>query len=280
MTTAAVLPRIGTAQQSWRGLIDSEWIKLRTARSTHWTVGIIAAMMLVMAATMAITQEASGPADAAAVASMAAGGVTGAQFAAMVLGTFAITGEYRTGQIRSTFNADPTRLRVLTAKAAVVALTTFLSGLVSSLVAFVVAHVALAVTGHGAASLVSLDALRIMAGAATYLTFTAVISLALGAALRRSAAAITTVLALLWMLPGTAVILPGAWAGAIVSFMPAAAGAALYASSYDAGEMDIFSAMTPAGGIDLAPWQGLATLLVYLAAISAVAATAIRRKDV
>ncbi len=38
--------------------------------------------------------------------------------------------------------------------------------------------------------------------------------------------------------------------------------------------------MTPAGGIDLAPWQGLATLLVYLAAISAVAATAIRRKDV
>lgn len=48
----------------------------------------------------------------------------------------------------------------------------------------------------------------------------------------------------------------------------------------DPGDMDILAAMTPAGGLQLAPWQGLLVLLVYLAAFAAAATAATQRKDV
>lgn len=278
MTTTMTLPRIGTVQQSRRGFLRSEWIKLRSARSTYWIGGIVAAMMLAMAITMALSV--SGVVDGTAVASMATGGATGAQFATITLGAFVIAGEYRTGQIQSTFNADPTRVRTLTAKASVVAFATFLFALASSLVAFLVAHVLLLITGHAASSFLTVEGFRVLLGAPAYLAFTALLSLGFGAMFGRTAAAITAVMVLLWALPGSAVLLPGAWAANLVAFLPSSAGAALYASSFDAGSMDIMSAMTPGGGLQLAPWQGLLMVLVYLAIVGGIAARAIKRRDV
>jgi len=282
MSGTVAPPRLGAVRLGFRGLVDGEWIKLRSLRSTSWVVGVTAVMMISMAVTMALSVGSTSRLDAPAVAGMATGGVTGAQFAVMLLGVFAITGEYRTGQIRSTFNADPRRTRVLAAKAVVVALTAFVTAVVSTVVSLVVAHVILLVRGSapGFLDYVDLEVWRVLLGAPLYLVFVAVASLACGAALRRSAAAVTAVLGILWMLPGTAVMFEGSWVTTLVSFLPASAGAALYSTDSATGEMDVFGAMSPASGVELAPWQGLFILLAYLALFWAVGMAAVKRKDV
>lgn len=49
-----------------------------------------------------------------------------------VLGVLIITGEYGTGQVRSTFTADPRRTGVILAKATVLAVTTFVVSAVAT----------------------------------------------------------------------------------------------------------------------------------------------------
>ena len=271
------LARAAEVRLSFRGLVESERIKLLSRVSTFWGAGIIAAMMISMAATMGFEADQAHALTPAAVAGMATGGVVGAQFAAIVLGAFAITGEYRTGQIRSTFNADPRRTQVLAAKAVVIAAAGFLATLASSILALIVAHVLLALRGVDA-GLLTVESVRMLFGAAAYIAAVAVMSLACGAALRRSAPAITAVLGILWALPGTAVMLPEGVVGTIVSFLPSSAGSALYTSTSSAGP-SIFSEMTPASAVTLAPWSGLLILLAYLTVIWAVGSAVTRRRD-
>ncbi|WP_051208568.1 ABC transporter permease [Propionicicella superfundia] len=280
MSAALTLPRVGATRLSLGGLVRGELIKLGAARSSWWAAGTTVAMMVAMAVTMALSAAPGSPLDATAVAGVATGGVTGAQFAAIALGVLTITTEFRTGRIQSTFAADPGRTRVLAAKAIVVAGASFLTTLAASLACFVLAHVLLAIIGHGATTLFAPGVVRILFGAAAYMAFVALTALAAGTVLRRTAGAVTVVLLVLWAVPGTAVLLPGTWAADVVAFLPASAGASLYSSGFDAGEFDILAAMTPAGGLHLAPWQGLLVVLVYLAGFAAAAVARVRRIDV
>src|SRR5690625_5982120 len=69
-----------------------------------------------------------GPRDGA---TMVNSGWVFAQIVVTVLGVLTISGEYSTGQIRSTLTAVPTRLPVLAAKGILVAVIAFVTGLVS-----------------------------------------------------------------------------------------------------------------------------------------------------
>src|SRR5213080_2178147 len=110
----------------------SEWTKLRSVRSTKWS--LTAAFVLtiglpaVAAAIVSHHWPHMSPRDRADFhpLEVSLAGVQIAQLAVGVLGVLVITAEYSTGMIRASMTAVPKRLPVLAGKAAVFALVTFL----------------------------------------------------------------------------------------------------------------------------------------------------------
>ena len=103
-------------------LVRSEWTKIRTVRSTMWTIGVTIVLgigigALVCALTRShwssVTPAQHATFDAPATSLI---GLLFAQFAIGILGVLVISAEYSTGTIRATFSAAPNRSRVFAAK--------------------------------------------------------------------------------------------------------------------------------------------------------------------
>jgi hypothetical protein len=109
-----------------------ECIKLRSLRSTWWTLAVTAAGTVGIGVAVGLnTRSASGN-----VTSNALAGVVPGLLLAGVLGVLAMTSEYTSGTIRVTLAAIPRRPLVLAAKAAVFGAVTLLVGEVASFIAF------------------------------------------------------------------------------------------------------------------------------------------------
>ena len=174
--SAAALPSQRSASRSAR-VVRSEWTKLWSLRSTRWSLLVSVVAMaglgiLVSAVQMAHWNQMN-PHDRATFnpVDVSLGGWHLAQLAIGVLGVLLITGEYSTGQIRSTFAAVPHRLPVLWAKAGVYATLTFVLMLVASFSAFLVSQPILR-SHHVETTLSSPHVLRAVVGAALFLTVT------------------------------------------------------------------------------------------------------------
>jgi len=93
-----------------RDLLGSEWIKLRTVRSSYWAL-LVAAVIAIAGALLTF------PAAPRRVPDPVAWSFTGwleyPVLAVGILGVLAFTSECATGQIRTTFTAVPQRLAVL-----------------------------------------------------------------------------------------------------------------------------------------------------------------------
>jgi ABC-2 type transport system permease protein len=203
-------------------LVRAEWTKLWSVRSTGWTLLCTAGAMV----SLAVVFAATGPAAPSDPAAYGLSGFFQAQLGAAAVGVLAITPEYATGSIHATFTAAPQRIAVLGAKTLVVAATAGVVGLVSALVAFLVAAQVFA--GRGiAVALTDGGAPRTVIGAGLYLALLAVLALALGALVRSGIAAIAVVVTLMLVLPGIVGALPGAWQTAAVRYLPAEAGQAV-----------------------------------------------------
>ena len=119
------------------GLLRSEWIKLRSLRSTVWCLGIVIVLAVGVAAASAglyhLENISALPKDVANgyVVSAATIGLSFTQLAVAVLGVLVISGEYATGMIRSTYTADPRRLGAYFAKFIVLAVVVFVVGVIS-----------------------------------------------------------------------------------------------------------------------------------------------------
>ncbi|WP_197377076.1 ABC transporter permease [Mycolicibacterium baixiangningiae] len=174
--------------------IRAEQIKLATTRSPVWTV----AAVVVLSLGLAVLQGSVGSLSIPIEPERAAMGV--ATFAVpvlMVLAALTVTGEYRTGVIRTTFLAVPNRTRVLLAKAVVAA---SFAGLLTAVtvVASVVAVRAVGTGRQGADLALSEPAVWRTVGAITfYAMLGCVLAVGLGALIRHSAG----VIAILLMLP-------------------------------------------------------------------------------
>ncbi|QAY61985.1 ABC transporter permease [Xylanimonas allomyrinae] len=219
-------------------LLRSEWRKLWSLRSTWWVLGVTFVIMVGFALlfSLAFTSFVSGNPEAMAAADEAGGippttfVVAGYSFGALVaasLGAIAITGEYSTGQIRSSLSAAPTRLPVLWAKLTVVAVVTFVVIAVSTAIAYLVTHPIL--SSHDiSVDLSDGEQVRSLLGAPLYATVVALFALAVGALLRNTPGAIVTVVALFFLVPtiiGTIAGATGAaWAEHINKWLPSAAG--------------------------------------------------------
>ncbi len=199
--------------------------------------------------------------------------------AVIVVATMFITAEYRRGLIRITLTASPRRGRVLAAKAIVLGSVTFVAGLVAA-AAGVIFGAQLS-RHHGTYVFPASWAteLRVIAGTAALLAVAAVLALALGTVLRRSAAAVTLVIVVI-VLPyimGVASVLPASASEWLLRITPAAAFAILQAAPQYPQVNAIY---TPTSGyFPLAPWAGLAVLCAYAALALSLAVVLLRKRD-
>src|SRR5580658_4930083 len=139
MTTATLdraanpIPSRTEGRYGFRTVAQMEWLKLRSVRSTWWTLLVFAAGMVGLAILVTRGQHTSASFDPTndSFAGLAIG-----QLALGVLGVLAVTSEFSSGMIRATFAAAPRRPLVLAAKAAIVAAVTLVAGEILAFVAF------------------------------------------------------------------------------------------------------------------------------------------------
>jgi ABC-2 type transport system permease protein len=249
-------------------VLNSEWIKFRTLRSSlHTLIGAVLAMVVIGLAVGYSTSTSDwatlAPQDTVASASLQ--GLFMAQLVIGVLGVLIVTGEYATGMIRSTFAAVPHRLSVLGAKTAVFGAVALISMTAASFAAFLGAQALfLSPDGHGT-SLSDPGVLRAVAGTGVYLTLVGVLGVALGWIVRSTAGAISTLVGILTVLPVIVGLLPGSISSDLLPYLPSNAGQA-FGSSIRTDDM-------------LAPWSGLGVFVLWVVAALIAAAVLVRRRD-
>jgi ABC-2 type transport system permease protein len=244
-----------------------EWIKLRSLWSTAWIFAIFAVSMVGLAILDLGYQTPAhmSPAD------LATYDVTEQGFEGLlisvpmlgVLGALAITGECSSGLIRTTLAAVPRRPLVFVAKALVVGVVTLVAGEVLAFAAFFAGEAALASSlPHASLGQAGVARAVLMGGAVPGLL--ALIGLGLGALVRHTAAAVSLVFGVLFVLPLLAFTLPRH--AAITPYMP-----------FLIAQNSMIAVKPVAGAI--APWQGLLMMCLYVAAALTAGCWALTRRD-
>jgi ABC-2 type transport system permease protein len=248
-------------------VLRSEWIKLRSVRSTWWLVAVAVVLTTGIGVTIsaAAAAEPSSSALPADVATRCAIGTILAQLALGTLAVLVISSEYGSGMIRTSMAVVPRRLPVLAAKITVyVALVLPVTAL-TSLATFLLGQVAWRSHGRAAVSLGDPTVARIVFGAALYLTVAGVCAVAIGTLLRSTAGGITVVAGLFFVVPTVIQAMPSQIADA-ARFLPSNAGGGL--------------SRIATSSHSLPPWPGFALLCGYAAVLVAAAAWRLRGTDV
>jgi ABC-type transport system involved in multi-copper enzyme maturation permease subunit len=256
---------------SFGGVLRSEWIKLRSVRSSAMTLlGAAFAMLfagLVFASTIGSGGDGPGPRGGVSdPTAIALSGVMITQLIIGVLGVMVVSSEYSTGMIRSTLTGVPSRLPVLAAKVAVVACAVFTAMLAVSFVVFLGAQAIMSGADQPTAALGDPGVLGAIAGSAAALTGVAVMGVALGSILRSTAGAISTLFGLVFLAPGLGqLLLPVSWRDDVLKYLPSNA-----SSSFTSVVPDSDVLGTTAGALVFAAWVVVPLI---------VAAVLLRRRD-
>ena len=269
---------------SFAGAIRSEWIKLRSLRSTFWCAVIIVVLNVAVSPLLLAVLPAdglpSGPSTMSLVVSAITVGSGFTSLVAAVIGALTITGEYGTGMIRSTFAAVPKRLPALAAKAVVLFLAVFVVAAVSVTLSTLI--VLAQASGRGLD--LDLDGAFWLAllGDAGYLALIGLMALTVGAIVRNTAGAIATMVGLILVLPNVASLVSAlarvTWLQNVGEFLPSTAGSRMYA--YPSPGLDAVVQQAQPGAITLEPWQGLLVLLAWIVVLATIATILVRRRDV
>ncbi|GIG38632.1 ABC transporter permease subunit [Cellulomonas phragmiteti] len=268
-----------TARLSVWHVLRSEWIKLWSLRSTFWTVGLTIAVLVLLAWAMAASYNFAGnayPGDDGSASLvyfvLAPGQIFGA-LVLVVLAALTVTGEYGTGQVRSTFAAVPTRLPVLWAKGAVVALVTFLTASVGTGLSLLLAGL---ITPALQPDWSDPEMLRIVLGTPLYIATVALLGFAVGALLRSTAAAIATVIGFVLVIESVLNLISWKPLEYVRPFLPSSAGARVATPDELLEMSDGMATMA----VNLSPWAGYAVLVGWVVVIVAAAAVRLRTRDV
>ncbi|MFC8192138.1 ABC transporter permease subunit [Cellulomonas sp. NPDC057328] len=285
--TTAPAPTAGTpapvhraaegARVTFPRVVHAEWLKLWTLRSTYWTLGVAVLLMAGISALFAVSMrsfpdpiEGMDPGSVEVVQMYLQPGMLLAPLPLIVLAAMTITGEYATGSVRSTFAAVPGRLPVLAAKVVVVATVTFVTvavavGLSTLLAGAIVPELA---PDWGAPHVA-----RVVLGVVLYATGIALLGLAVGALLRNTAAAITTVIGLVLIVENVLLMISWKPLEYVRPLLPSTAGSAVTQTPEQLAGGQFGMAFTPG------PWAGYAILLGWVAVLLAVAAVRLRTRD-
>jgi ABC-2 type transport system permease protein len=257
--------------------LRAEWVKLRTVRSTFWSLLLLAGVSLLFTAVQSSGSTTQGgspefPGDNDLVVESLTG-IWFGQIAAAVLAVLAITSEYSTGMIRTTFAANPRRRSVLVAKAVVVGGIVLLVGLATCVACFQVGQRIFRgngftyENGYPAVTLADGEALRAVLGSAACLGLIALFAFGVGAVLRHTAGAITFVLAVLLAPVIASDFLPEHLAEPVEKFSLLGAGIAVQQT------------VERPDNIPIGPAGGLLVVTAYAAVALAVALLSIGRRD-
>jgi ABC-type transport system involved in multi-copper enzyme maturation permease subunit len=175
--------------------IASEWTKIRSVRSTMWTLGVFVLLVVGIGMLVAVLVAAnSGESDLAGENPLSFGvfGLLLGSMCIITLGVLTTASEYGTGMIRTTMTACPTRGRVLAAKAIVFFSVAF-SVTFASVLLVALADVALL---DGARTPSGSEWLKGTLGISLYIALLGLLSLIIGSIIRHSAGAITIMIGL------------------------------------------------------------------------------------
>jgi ABC-2 type transport system permease protein len=266
MGAGTVVEREDVAAPPFAAVLRAEWLKLRTVRSTWWTVlstFVLGAGLTILMCWANADWLASPDADESP-GSFITWGMMIAQITAVVLGALVVTTEYGTGMIRSTFAAVPSRGRVLAAKAVVLAALLLVVGTLTALVGYAGGNFFLDREGIGMP--LEGDVLRAMYGSGLYLAGIGLFTIAVGFLLRHTAGTISVVLALMLILGNMVALVPGTFGDWLTKLMPGNAGSPV--STPVSFNPDL-----------LEPWTGFAVFGLETAVLLAAAYVTVRRRD-
>jgi ABC-2 type transport system permease protein len=256
------------------GLLASEWTKIRSVRSTVWSLLAFVVVAIGFSALIAtvITNTWNNPGnhpnhvtlltDPTAVLFGAGFGL--GQLAICVLGVIVMSSEYSTGAIRSSLLAVPTRVPMLAAKAIVFAL---LDLIVSAVTVFAVFFITTAILHSRVPITISQPGIaRACIGGILYLTVLGLFALSIGGLIRHTAGAIATVIGLVLVVPPLISLIPGTIANHIHGYLPTVA-----------GELAGQSAQQPADV--LSPWQGFGVFCLWTLLLLGLCGFLLVRRD-
>jgi len=297
-----------TGRAGLGGAIRSEFTKLRSVRSTYWTIGALFVVSVGIAAIAGFgiasnlhnnpwNKAGTDAAQASLIAFFELG-----QLIIAVLGALVITSEYSTGMIRTSLTAMPRRGVVYAAKLIVFGGVALVVSLVTSFVSFFVGQAAMSGSGVSASLFHSVTiprgvnmspppggpnsnlppvyhffgtitispgtVLTAIIGSALFVTAVALIAFGLGAIIRHTAGAITSVIGLMFVVPIIIqVALPDTWRWDIMRFFPDAAGRVLSVTTGQTAE-HLWSA-----------WPQFGVTLIYAAVLVGVGGYLFRKRD-
>jgi ABC-2 type transport system permease protein len=245
------------------GALRSEFTKIRSVRSTYWTLFAMVVVTIgigALACVGAINRpHATGPLADPTQHSLI--GLVLGQLIIVVLGALAITAEYSTGMIRTSLSVQPRRGTVLAAKGIVFTLVSLVSGLIASFGSFFIGQAILS-TKNLNTSLGDPNVLRAVIGGGLFLAVCGMLAFGLGTLLRHTAAAISASIGLLFVLFVLVNFLPSNWQDHVDKWVPFNAGMQIWTTASQSGSPHMF-----------APWTGFAVFLGY--AVIAIIAGAI-----
>jgi len=304
---AALPPAVG--QAGLRGAITSELTKIRSVRSTYWTLGALFVVSVGLSIAIcaggagSISNNPGNKAGFDATFTSLAVFFELGQLIIGVIGAMVITSEYSTGMIRTSLTAQPRRGVVFGAKALSFGTVALVISVVTAFVAFFVGQAML--SGKGVAAslfhtitipananetcrpgpnggpactaqffghdvITSSTVLTAVLGTALFVTLAALIAYGVGAIVRHTAGAIGIVVALMFVIPILANVLPSQWHDDIVRFLPSSA------------NMDIATTVR-AGSGNIAhlwsAWPQLGVTALWAIVLVAVGAYLFRKRD-
>jgi len=274
------------ARLRFTGLLRSEWIKLRSVRSTMWCYGIMIVLsvgfgvLLAAAGSFGDGGQVTAEAQNSIVVRVATFSVNFTQLIAAVLGVLVISGEYGTGMIRSTMTAAPRRTGAYLAKGLVLGVVTFVVGLVS--IGLTLAAATPILSGQGVEPHLADGGVWLaLIGGAGYLALIALLAYAFGAVVRSSAGGIACIVGLLLVVPTVmqmaAALANMTWLLNASKFLPSSAGAPLF--HYPLSDT-LWGSVGNDGLVSVTTFEGLVVTVIWVLAVGLLGAVLIKRRDV
>jgi ABC-2 type transport system permease protein len=255
-------------------LLRSEWTKIRSVRSTLWSLSafVVVAIGFSVLVAAVISHDWNTPGnhpnhlrlltDPTEVIYGTGFGL--GQLAICVLGVMVITTEYSTGAIRASLLAVPKRIPMLAAKSVV---WVVLDLVVSAITVFAVFFLSTSILrSHVSITLSTPGVLKATIGGILYLVVLGLFSLAIGGLIRHTAAAILVVIGVVIVVPPLVGLIPGTIANHVHGYLPTIAGQLVAQTSQQSGDV-------------LSGWQGFGVFCAWTAVLLAVCGWLLVRRD-
>jgi ABC-2 type transport system permease protein len=255
-------------------LLRSEWTKIRSVRSTLWSLFafVVVAIGFSVLVAAVISHDWNAPGSHPNHARLLTDptevifgtGFGLGQLAICVLGVMVITTEYTTGAIRASLLAVPKRIPMLAAKAVV---WTVLDLVVSAITVFAVFFLSTSILrSHVSVTLGEPGVLKATIGGILYLGVLGLFALAIGGLIRHTAAAILIVLGVVLVIPPLVSLIPGTIANHVHGYLPTVAGALVAQTSQQSGDV-------------LSGWQGFGVFCAWTAVLLVACGWLLVRRD-